>query len=93
MGAVARSIHHQPMINVVVTNVPGPPVPLYLLGARMLETFPVVPVVGNLDVSIGIVSYDTQLTIGLLADATTCTDVGVLAEGIDKSFAELRETC
>jgi WS/DGAT/MGAT family acyltransferase len=93
IGAVARSIHHQPVINVVVTNVPGPPVPLYLLGARMLETFPVVPVGGNLDVSIGIVSYDTQLTIGLLADATTCTDVGVLAEGIGKSFAELRETC
>jgi WS/DGAT/MGAT family acyltransferase len=92
MGAVARSIHRQPIINVVVTNVPGPPVPLYLLGARMLGTFPVVPVGGNLDVSIGIVSYDTQLTIGLLADAVTCTDVGVLAEGIEKSFAELRET-
>jgi WS/DGAT/MGAT family acyltransferase len=92
VGAVARSIHHQPIINVVVTNVPGPPVPLYLLGARMLDTFPVVPVGGNLDVSIGIVSYDTQLTIGLLADSVTCADVGVLADGIEKSFGELRET-
>jgi WS/DGAT/MGAT family acyltransferase len=93
VGAVARAVHHQPMINVVVTNVPGPPVPLYLLGARMLETFPVVPIGGNLDVSIGIVSYDTRLAIGLLADATTCADVAVLAEGIEKSFSELRETC
>jgi WS/DGAT/MGAT family acyltransferase len=91
MGVVARSVHHQPLINVVVTNVPGPPVPLYLLGARMLETFPVVPVGGNLDVSIGIVSYDQQLTIGLLADSVTCADVATLAEGIEKSFAELRE--
>jgi hypothetical protein len=57
----------------------------------MLETFPVVPVGGNLDVSIGIVSYDQQLTIGLLADSVTCADVATLAEGIEKSFAELRE--
>jgi WS/DGAT/MGAT family acyltransferase len=87
--ATAQLVHRQPFVNVVVTNVPGPQVPLYAGGARMLETFPVVPLGGNLDVSIGVLSYDGHLTIGLFADAAACPDVHVLAEGIEKSFVEL----
>ena len=90
VGAVGRLVHHQPFVNVVVTNVPGPPCPLFLLGARLLDSLPIVPLGGNLDVSVGVLSYDGQLTLGLLADAATCPDVAVLAEGIDKAFAELR---
>jgi len=86
----AGQIHRQPLVNVVVTNVPGPPFPLYAGGARMLEVAPIVPLGGNLDVSIGILSYDGQLTIGLFADADTCPDVGVLAEGIEEAFFEMR---
>ena len=86
----AGLIHRQPFVNVVVTNVPGPQFPLYAGGARMLETFPIVPLGGNLDVSVGILSYDGQLTIGLFADAATCPDVALLAEGIEKGFLELR---
>jgi WS/DGAT/MGAT family acyltransferase len=86
----AGLIHRQPLVNVVVTNVPGPQFPLYAGGARMLETFPIVPLGGNLDVSIGILSYDGQLTLGLYADAATCPDVALLAEGIEKAFLELR---
>ena len=82
-------LHRQPFVNVVVTNVPGPPVPLYLMGARLLETAPIVPLAGNLDVSIGILSYEDQIRVGLFADAAACPDVAVLAEGIEKSFAEL----
>jgi WS/DGAT/MGAT family acyltransferase len=87
--ATAQLVHHQPFVNVVVTNVPGPQMPLYAGGARMLETFPVVPLAANLDVSIGILSYDGQLTVGLFADAAVCPDVHVLAEGIEKSFVDL----
>ena len=66
LAAVTRTIHHQPLFHVVVTNVPGPPQPLYFLGSRLLDAIPVVPLGGNLDVSIGVLSYDGQLTIGLL---------------------------
>jgi diacylglycerol O-acyltransferase / wax synthase len=60
------------------------------MGARMIETFPVVPLGGNLDVSVGIISYDGQLNFGLYADGETAGDVATLAEGIEKSFVELR---
>lgn len=87
----AGLIHHQPFVNVVITNVPGPQCPLFAGGARMLETFPIVPLGGNLDVSVGILSYDGQLTIGLYADAAAVPDLGLLAEGIEKSFLDLRQ--
>jgi WS/DGAT/MGAT family acyltransferase len=89
-GPVGRLVHHQPFINLVVTNVPGPQQPLYLAGARLLESIPIVPLGGNLDVSVGVFSYDGQLTIGLFADGASCPDIAIFAEGIDKSFVELR---
>lgn len=82
-------IPHQPLINVVVTNVPGPQSPLYMLGARMEECIPIVPIHNNLDVSIGIFSYNGDVTLGLYADCSTMPDVGVLAEGIEKAFTEM----
>jgi WS/DGAT/MGAT family acyltransferase len=89
-GAIGRLVHHQPFINLVVTNVPGPQQPLYLAGARLLESIPIVPLGGNLDVSVGVFSYDGQLTIGLFADGSSCPDISTFAEGIEKSFVELR---
>jgi hypothetical protein len=89
-SALTPLVHRQPLVNVVVTNVPGPPLPLYLLGARLEQTVPIVPLAGNLDVSFGIVSYAGDVSFGLFADEQTCPDVGVLAEGIEKSFIELK---
>ncbi|MBK9180899.1 MAG: wax ester/triacylglycerol synthase family O-acyltransferase [Acidimicrobiales bacterium] len=90
LGAVSRLIvHRQPLVNVVVTNVPGPQVPLYALGARMLDIVPVVPLGGNLTVGVAILSYDGQLNLGLHADPDACGDLTVLAEGIEDGFAEL----
>jgi diacylglycerol O-acyltransferase / wax synthase len=88
---VSAAIHRQPLVNLVVTNVPGSPVPLYLLGARLHESVPIVPLAGNLDVSIGVLSYERDIAIGLFADVTTCPDVNVIAEGIEKSFVDLQE--
>ena len=82
-------VHRQRFFNLVVTNVPGPGVPLYVLGARMLEAFPIVPIAGNLSVGVAALSYGEQLTIGLLADPGACPDLDVFADGINHSFAEL----
>jgi len=54
--------------NIVVTNVPGPPFPLYLLGCRLRATFPLVPLFAGQTVGLAIFSYDGQLCWGLGAD-------------------------
>ena len=53
MGLAARVVHRQPFFNLIVTNVPGPQVPLYCMGARLLEAFPIVPLTRNLTVVVG----------------------------------------
>jgi hypothetical protein len=89
LATVARLVHRQPFFNLVVTDVPGPGLPLYVLGARMLEAFPLVPIAGNLSVGVAALSYDGQLTVGLLADPTACADLDVFADGIGRTFAAL----
>jgi diacylglycerol O-acyltransferase len=87
--AAARLVHRQPFCNLVVTNVPGPGVPLFVLGARMLEAFPLVPIAGNLSVGVAALSYGGQLTVGLLADPAACPGLDVFATGIGHAFSEL----
>lgn len=89
MGLAARLVHHQTLVNLVCTNVPGPQVPLYCLGARMLEAYPMVPLSRNLNLGIAILSYCGTLHIGLLADRDQWPDFDVLEAGVDESFAEL----
>jgi WS/DGAT/MGAT family acyltransferase len=89
LAAVARLMHRQPFLNLVVTDVPGPGTPLYVLGARMLEAFPLVPIAGNLSVGVAALSYGGQLTVGLLADPGACADLEVFADGIGRSFSGL----
>ncbi len=91
VAAASHLMHHQPFVNLVVTNVPGPDVPLYVLGARMLEAIPLVPLGGNLSVGVAALSYDGQLVIGILADPHACPDVDVLARGVDRCFNELAQ--
>jgi WS/DGAT/MGAT family acyltransferase len=92
MSLAARVVHRQPFFNLVVTNVPGPQFPLYLMGARLLEAFPIVPLTRNLTVVVGILSYDGTLHFGLWADRDAFADLEVLAGGIDDAFSELVKT-
>ncbi len=87
--AAARLGHRQPFANAVVTNVPGPPEERYLLGARIRRIAPVVPLAANLDLSVGIVSYDQELSFGCFADAERCPDLDRLTEGIRASVEAL----
>lgn len=86
---LARSTDSQRLVNLIVTNVPGPACPLYCRGARMLEAFPVVPLGGNLSISIALLSYDGTLSIGITADGGTVPDIEVLRAGIEAGLAEL----
>ncbi|HVE98935.1 MAG TPA: wax ester/triacylglycerol synthase family O-acyltransferase [Mycobacteriales bacterium] len=80
------------MFNLVVTNVPGPQIPLYANGAQMLEVFPVVPLAKGQAVVIGLTSYNGGVYYGLNADRDAMPDVDVLAQCIEQSLAELVET-
>ena len=75
----------------MTTNVPGPRVPLYVTGRRMVELYPYVPIAAGLRVSIGIFSYLREMTFGINADFDAFGDVEVLAGGIGRGMAELVE--
>ena len=74
-----RLFPRQRSVNVVVTNVPGPPVPVCMAGARLLELFPVVPVMGNLTVVVAALSYAGQLNLAAVSDRD---GVDVFAQGV-----------
>jgi diacylglycerol O-acyltransferase / wax synthase len=77
--------------NMVVTNVPGPQTPLYLLGARMLEAYPMVPLFGNLSTGIALFSYAGTLYWGFMADWDLIPDLHDFMLAIDESFRELQQ--
>jgi WS/DGAT/MGAT family acyltransferase len=87
--AIARLTTRQWLLNLAVTNVPGPPVPLYLAGAQLLEVFPVVPLIGNETLNIGVLSYAGQLNMTAVADGDACSDVDVFAQGVRNAFEKL----
>jgi len=78
------------MFNLTITNVPGPQQRLYALGAPLVEILPLVPLFAGHTVGIAVLSYDGQVVFGLNADRMAAPDVEVLAEGIEKAFAELQ---
>jgi len=75
--------------NVIVTNVPGPPMPLYLLGARLLGGYPLVPLFENQGIGIALFSYVGQLCWGFNADWDLVPDLGRFVEAVRESFGEL----
>jgi diacylglycerol O-acyltransferase len=76
--------------NLIVTNVPGPQFPLYMLDARLLHAYPLVPLFENQGLGIALFSYDGQLCWGLNADRDLVPDLQALADDIVESFTELR---
>jgi diacylglycerol O-acyltransferase / wax synthase len=72
-----------------VTNVPGPQQPLHTLERRLLESFPFVPVIGQVRISIAIFSYDGGLYFGVTADYDSSSDIDILTTGVERSMAEL----
>jgi len=77
--------------NMVCTNVPGPQYPLYLLGHKMLQWYPYVPVGGEMAVNCAILSYDGNVYFGFSGDVHAAPDLRRLEEFLRVSFAELRD--
>jgi WS/DGAT/MGAT family acyltransferase len=77
------------MYNLLVTNVPGPQFPLYVLGHRMRRVYPIPFLAGDRALAIAIMSYDGGMNFGLLGDFDAMGDLDVVAEGIEGSLGEL----
>jgi len=77
--------------NLVITNVPGPPIPLYLLSAQMKAIFPMVPLMRNQNLGIALFSYNGGLHWGFNADWESFPDVHEFVEDLETSFAEYKE--
>jgi WS/DGAT/MGAT family acyltransferase len=89
ISQAARLQERQRYFNLVVTNVPGPQMPLYLLGRRLQVIYPVVPLARNQALGIAIMSYAGRLGFGLLADYDALPGLEEIALGLETSIDEL----
>jgi diacylglycerol O-acyltransferase / wax synthase len=88
-GQAARLQSRQRFFNLVVTNIPGPQFPLYLMGSELEAIFPMVPLAQRQAVCFGIMSYNGQVNFGLIGDFDAITDLDALAADLEASLAEL----
>ena len=75
--------------NLIVTNVPGPQVPLYVLGARLRSLYPMLPLFEAQGLGVAVLSYDGRLGVGLIGDRELAPDLSMLRDAVEHSFEEL----
>jgi hypothetical protein len=91
VSMAARLAFRNHVSNMIVTNVPGPQVPLYLLGARMLESYPMAPLFPDQALEVAILSYAGGLFWGISSDWDRFPDLHDFVVALDASFQELCE--
>jgi diacylglycerol O-acyltransferase len=79
----------QSTINTITTNVPGPQIPLYAVGRRMLRTYPFVPLGIRMRIGVAIFSYDGTVGFGITGDYDSAPDIDILAQGIEAGMGEM----
>jgi diacylglycerol O-acyltransferase / wax synthase len=89
LSQAARLQARQRYFNLVVTNVPGPQFPLYLLGRKLQRLYPVVPLARKQALGIAVMSYDGMLGFGLLADYDSVPELEQIAKDLDRAVASL----
>ncbi len=87
--AISRIMASPRTFNLVVSNIPGPPGPLYMLGCPLKATYPVVPLADRHAVSVGMTTVHDQACFGVYADRETMPDADTLADDIDDAIDEL----
>ena len=91
IGVARPFMARQRMANIFVTDVPGPPVPLYLLGARIDEILPLIGPGGNVTLMFAALSYCERLNVLVTANAAAYPDLEVLVAGMTRSWEDLTE--
>ena len=93
LGMRVASRMAQRNVNTVTTNVPGPQLPLYVAGRRMVTAYPYVPLAGQVRIGLAIFSYDGQVTFGITGDWETTEDLDVLSLGIESGMRTMLALC
>jgi WS/DGAT/MGAT family acyltransferase len=86
---MVRAMSRQRMVNLLVSNVPGPPKPLYVAGAQIVEIFQIGVVQGNVTIGVGAFSYAGQLNFGVVGDPDAVPDLALFADGIADTLDQL----
>ena len=89
----SRVLTSRRLSNLTISNVPGPPVPLYLMGSRAVRAYPVVPLTGGHGISIGMTSVDGAACFGVYADGERTREADRLAHGIARQIDALVALC
>jgi diacylglycerol O-acyltransferase / wax synthase len=89
LAQAGRLQSRQRFFNLVVTNVPGPQMPLYVLGRQLLDVFPLAPLAKRQTVCIAIMSYNGKLNFGLLGDFDAMPDLDALGKMVEEARDEL----
>ena len=88
---LARSLYATRLFNLTITNVPGPQRPLYAMGSRMREVWPIVPLAAEHAIGLAVLSYAGQVFFTVNADYDAVPDLDVLMDGLRNSISELAE--
>jgi WS/DGAT/MGAT family acyltransferase len=91
LSGMSRLASSRRSYNLVVTNVPGPPFPVFLGGARLRESYPLVPLFENQALGIALFSYDKSIHWGFNADWDAIPDLHELVLGVEREFEVLRK--
>lgn len=89
VGARVADTQPKRSFHLAVTNVPGPQEPMYMAGARVLDSYPALPLSACRALSIGVTSYDGGVFFGIVSDRDAIPDADVLAQCIEESLTEL----
>jgi WS/DGAT/MGAT family acyltransferase len=81
----------RPLFNVTISNVPGPPFPLYCAGARMVTLYPMGPIADGMGLNITVMSYLDSMYFGLVACREAVPDVWDIAHGLNEALDELKK--
>ncbi len=79
----------RPLYNVVISNVPGPPIPIYMAGAQLVHNYPVSVITDGAGLNITVLSYRDELDFGIIADRTQMPDLPRLIDSLRDALAEL----
>lgn len=87
---MVRAMFHQRLVNLLLSNLPGPPATVYFAGAQVLDMFQIGVVQGNMPLGISVLSYAGQLNIVVVADADAIPDLEVFSRGLSETFEQLQ---
>ena len=89
-GLTRLYLRHQHLVNVVATNLPGPPRPLYLAEAQLQDAIAIAPLAGNVTASFAALSYNDNLNLSMQVDEQAWPDLDVLLEGMRTGWLDLQ---